>query len=109
MKSFFLLIPDFFIFWFWESPRGLFNYFSSVNNAFLKLFSFQVLAQSFFKPWKNEYREGLVEFSIFMGICIKSMVLFFDLVLLCIIILFEILFCAGFILWPFATIYLLFI
>ena len=46
------------------------------------LLSVPLLSRTFFKPLKSEYREGLVFFSIFMGILIKSILLLVAMVLL---------------------------
>jgi hypothetical protein len=48
------------------------------------------MVKTFFRPWKNEYREGLVGFSIVMGIIMKSLFIFADLILFALLILFEI-------------------
>lgn len=103
------LIGDFFIFWFVDAPKNIIAYFTSLNNAYLSLFSFRILLRTFFKPWKNEYREGLVGFSIFMGIIIKSIVLFIDILFLGVLLLVELLLLLAFLLWPFATIAIFFI
>ncbi|HEX8965351.1 MAG TPA: hypothetical protein VF820_02875 [Patescibacteria group bacterium] len=108
MQSVVTLGFDFVFFWFIQAPKGLVNYFASFNNAFLKLFSFRQFATTFFKPWKNEYRQGLVGFSITMGIIIKSFMILFDLSLLFVFITVEIILILAFIAWPFATIWLLF-
>lgn len=65
----------FFIFWFLQAPRNVFAFFLSLNKAYLTLFSIQILLKTYFKPWKNEYREGLIGFSIAMGIFIKTIFL----------------------------------
>lgn len=91
-------------FWFFEAPKEQVAFFGSLNRAFLGLFSLPILARTFFKPWKNEYREGLVSFSIGMGMFIKSIVIIVDIVLLLILLIFELLFVTAFIFWPIATI-----
>ena len=64
-----MLLPvQFLKFWFIDAPRNLIAFFNSLNNAFLQLCSLPLLLKTYFKPWKNEYREGLVGFSIGMGI-----------------------------------------
>ncbi len=103
-----LLIFDAFFFWFFEAPKGLALYFFSFNNALLKLFSFRLLLSTYFKPWKNEYRKGLVGFSIGMGMFIKTWIILFDIVLLLLFTVLEILAILAFILWPFATVVLFF-
>lgn len=96
-------------FWFIEAPLGLIAYFSSLNKAFLELFSLGLLAKTFFKPWKNEYRKGLVGFSIGMGITIKSIVILVDTIIFIMLLLAEGIFLLGFLLWPFATVGFLFL
>lgn len=91
-------------FWFFEAPREQIAFFGSLNRAFLQLFSLAILVRTFFKPWKNEYREGLVGFSIGMGMFIKSIVIIVDIVLLLILLTLELLFVAAFISWPIGTI-----
>lgn len=94
-------------FWFVQGPMGLIAYFGSLNNAFLKMFSFQVLTRTYFKPWKNEYRKGLVEFAIFMGMFIKSFLILFDLAIVAVMIAVEAVLTVIFFVWPLFTIYLL--
>lgn len=96
-------------FWFFEAPREIFFYFLSFNNAFLQLFSLPLLLRTFFKPIKNEYRKGLVGFSIGMGMFIKTWIIALDLFVLAILMLFELTFLVGFVLWPLAAIVVLFL
>jgi hypothetical protein len=108
--SVYLSLPfDFIKFWFFEAPRDIFLYFLSLNNAFLQQFSLPLLLRTFFKPLKNEYREGLIWFSIAMGIFIKTWLILIDLAILLILILIEVSLIAIFIFWPLATIILLFL
>jgi hypothetical protein len=67
------------------------------------------MLKTFFRPWKNEYREGLVRFAIFMGITIKSLFILADLILLIGLILLEAVLFIGFLVWPFAAFLLPFI
>ncbi|MEK7518288.1 MAG: ATP-dependent Clp protease ATP-binding subunit [Patescibacteria group bacterium] len=104
-----MLLPLIFLrFWFLEAPIGLIGFFGSLNKAFLQLFSLPLLVRTYFKPWKNEYREGLVGFSIGMGMGIKTFVIIADIVLLLILLIFEFLLILGFTIWPIAIILLLF-
>src|SRR3989344_4849126 len=65
---FYLSLPLIFLkFWFFEAPRIILIFFASLNNSFLKLISLPILVKTYFKPWKNEYRKGLVGFSIALG------------------------------------------
>ena len=104
-----LNLPVMFLrFWFLEAPSSLISFFTSLNKAVLELFSLQLLVKTFFKPWKNEYRKGLVGFSRGMGMFIKSFVIAADLFILLLLILFEIIIFFLFVLWPFIAIILLF-
>ncbi len=96
-------------FWFFEAPRAILHFFASLNRAFFQLFSLPLLLKTYFKPWKNEYRQGLVGFSIAMGIFIKTFVILADLLLFLFLLIIELAFFLMFIFWPFATVYLLFI
>ena len=79
---------------------ALIVFFASLNRAFLHLFSLPLLLKTFFKPWKNEYREGLVGFSIGMGMFIKTFVIAADLIILLFLLAIEILIFTVFLLWP---------
>lgn len=98
---------EFLKFWFRSAPLELIGFFGSLNSAFLQLFSLSLLIKTFFKPWKNEYREGLVGFSIGMGMLIKTFVIIADIVLFIPLILLEVCFVVGFLIWPIATFFLL--
>lgn len=96
-------------FWFIDGPIRLIGYFLSVNHVALQVLSLPLLIRTFFKPLKNEYRKGLVGFSIVFGIILKSALIISDLVLLGVIIFVEIGLLAAFVLWPFFTFYILLI
>jgi hypothetical protein len=101
------LLVDFIKFWFIEAPVGLMEYFASLNTAAMKFLSLRILLVTFFKPWKNEYREGLVGFSIAMGMIIKSMFIVFDIVVLVALLLVETAMIALFVSWPIITVSML--
>ena len=104
-----LLLPFYFLeFWFLKAPLGLLRYFLQVNEAYFEIFSVFLLLKTFFRPLKNEYRKGLVGFSIGMGIAVKSAIILFALVLFLPILIIETLLLLGFLIFPFVTIYLLF-
>lgn len=109
MTGLIFLPINFLKFWFFEAPKAILGFFVSLNKAFFQLFSLPLLIKTYFKPWKNEYRKGLVGFSIAMGMFIKTFVIFADLLLFFFLLIIELTFFLIFILWPFATIYLLFI
>ncbi|MBI4089338.1 MAG: hypothetical protein HY424_01365 [Candidatus Levybacteria bacterium] len=96
-------------FWFVETPRGLILFFASLNSAFLQLFSLPLLTKTYFRPWKNEYRKGLVGFSVAMGIIIKTAVIIVDALLFFILLIGEIVFTVSFVLWPIGALLLLFL
>src|SRR3989344_3273224 len=88
--SLYLSLPIlFFKFWFIDSPLRLIRYFLTVNHAALQILSIPLLIRTFFRPLKNEYRKGLVVFSVGMGIVVKSALIFVDLLLLLILVFVE--------------------
>jgi len=90
-------------FWYFEAPRSLISFFTSLNRVALELFSLPLLVKTFFRPWKNEYRKGLIGFSRGMGIFIKTFVIIADLFVLGFLILLETIFFLTFLLWPAIT------
>lgn len=78
----------------------LITFFTSLNQALIKIFSLPLLVRTFFKPWKNEYREGLVGFSIGMGMFIKTFAIVANLVIILGFLVGEIVFSILFLLWP---------
>ena len=107
---FYLGLPLIFLkFWYLEAPLGLISFFASLNNAFMQLFSLPLLVKTFFKPWKNEYRKGLVGFSIAMGIFVKTFVIIADVFLFLALLIFELIFIISFVVWPIGIVLLLFL
>jgi len=51
-----------------------------------ELLSLPLLVKTFFKPLKNEYRDGLVGISLAMGIFLKALIIMADLVVLLVVI-----------------------
>lgn len=81
--SAFLLYPIYlFIFWYKDVLVGLFNFYAVFNKYVAQLLSLPLLFKTFIKPLKNEYRQGLVVFSIVSGIVIKSVLISIDLLIL---------------------------
>lgn len=109
MKYYGFLPIHILLFWYKDAPIALFGFFSSVNTAFFQLFSLPLLLKTFFKPLKNEYREGLVKFSIAMGIVVKSVLIFIDLIIFSLVLFIEVMSFAGFLFFPIATILILFL
>lgn len=85
------------------------GFFVSVNKAFFQLFSLPLLLRTFFQPIKNEYRQGLVGFSIGMGIAVKSMLIIANLFLLIPLVAIELFLLFAFLAFPFVTVGLLFV
>ena len=105
-----LLFPFIFLkFWYLEAPKNILRFFASLNKAFFGVFSLPLMLKTFFRPWKNEYREGLIGFSIIMGMVIKSLFIFADLFLLLLLILSEAIIFTMFLILPIAAFVLPFI
>ncbi|OGG03277.1 hypothetical protein A2W14_00355 [Candidatus Gottesmanbacteria bacterium RBG_16_37_8] len=103
--GFYFSLPIIFLrFWFWEAPASIISFFASLNSAFLQLFSLPLMVKTYFKPWKNEYRQGLVAFSIGMGMFIKTFVILVDLLLFITLFLTEIALTLAFIFFPIAVV-----
>ena len=89
---------DFFYWWFFEATVNLVKILVWIFKAILQLASIDSIFKTFFKPWKNEYRQGLTRFSVFFGIGFKSAFLVFDVFLLIGVLIIE---AAAFVAWIF--------
>jgi len=89
MNKYFLLPLLIIKFWYVDSVVSLFGFFVSLNRTFLQLFSLPLFVKTFFKPLKNEYRQGLVGFSRAMGIVIKTIFILVDLFIFWVVLLSE--------------------
>lgn len=99
--GFYSSLPFIFLkFWYIELPYALIVFFGSLNRAFLHLFSLPLLVRTYFKPWKNEYREGLVGFSIAMGMFIKTFIILADLSIFLLLFALEVLALIAFLSLP---------
>lgn len=94
------------IFWYHDVCIGAIDYFLKLNSYLIDLFSVPLLLQTFFKPLKNEYRKGLVLFSIVFGIFLKSFLVIVSLSLLFLFLLVELTITAGLFMLPIFLIYL---
>lgn len=72
----------------------------------MRLFSVGLLLKTFFKPIKNEYRKGLIAFSIGMGVVIKTVIIFTVILLFVPLLALEILLFILFISFPLLTVLL---
>lgn len=89
-SAYLLSLPfEFFHWWFVESTFNLLRILQYVLSATYNLLSVKLVFKTFFKPWKNEYREGLARFAVFMGIFIKSMLLIVYTIFFALLSLFE--------------------
>ena len=85
------------------------KFFGSLNDYFMQLFALPLCLKTFFQPLKNEYRQGLVGFSIGLGIVIKSFFIIADLFILSLLYIFECIFIISFLGFPITTVLLLFL
>lgn len=95
---------DFLVWWFWEAPITLIKILRFIFAAIAHLLSFQSLFSTFFKPWKNEYREGLVRTAIFIGAFIKLFLILFDSLLFVVLLSFEAIIFIAWVALPFIAI-----
>lgn len=109
MPAYFALPITFLKFWYIDALLGLTHFFATLNHAFFQLFSLPLLVKTFFRPLKNEYRQGLVGFSIGMGIVVKTCLIFVDLMLFLVLLLLEVVFILAFLSMPIATVLVLFL
>jgi hypothetical protein len=80
-SAYLLSLPvDFLHWWFVEATFNLFQILRFILSATYRFLGVGLIFKTFFKPWKNEYREGLTRFALFMGMFIKTIFLFFDLI-----------------------------
>lgn len=106
----YMFLPAMFVkFWFYESPLALLKFFFSLNSAFLHLFSLKVFLKTYFKPLKNEYRQGLVGFSRAIGMFIKTWFILADVLILFLLVVFEVTVFVSYVFLPIATVWLLFL
>lgn len=89
-SSYLLTLPfEFVHWWFIEATFNLLQILRFTLAATYRFLGVGLLFKTFFKPWKNEYREGLTRFALFMGMFIKTMFLFFDVIFFSFVILLE--------------------
>jgi hypothetical protein len=106
----FIRLPLVFLkFWYFDAFFEIIRYFSSINSAFFQLFSLPLFLKTYFKPLKNEYREGLVGFSIGMGMFVKSFLIIANLVIFTVMLIIEFVVVFSFFAFPIATVGLLFL
>lgn len=88
----FLYYPYYLVaFWYKDVLGGLLNFFVNFNRYTVSLLSLPLLLRTFFKPLKNEYREGLVIFSILFGMVVKTFLIGITTLIVLVILIIEIL------------------
>src|SRR3972149_9042329 len=102
LSMYFAKLPiEFLVWWFLEAPVTLAKILRFIFFAFVHLFAFKELFTTFFRPWKNEYREGLVRTAIFIGAFIKTLLIIFDIFIFSLLGIVEIAVFAGWLILPF--------
>ncbi|MDO8270090.1 MAG: hypothetical protein Q7T54_05490 [Candidatus Levybacteria bacterium] len=104
----FLYYPFYLIlFWYKTVIGGIFTFFIEFNRYTASLLSLPLLLHTFFKPLKNEYRDGLVLFSIVFGMIIKTALILISASIIFVLLLTEVLIALFLIALPFGAILLL--
>lgn len=106
MKTALLYPLDLISFWYREVCIGTIETFVKFNSYLLNLFSVPLLLKTFFKPLKNEYRKGLVLFSIVFGIFLKSILVGISLSILLVFLSVELIITVGLFAFPILLIYI---
>ncbi len=109
MNNSWLLSFTFLKFWYIDAPRDMLVYFVSLNNYFIQLSALSLCIKTYFKPLKNEYREGLVGFSRAIGILVKTGLIIANIFIFLILILIEFVVIFSFLIFPIATVLILFL
>jgi hypothetical protein len=89
-------------FWYTDVLGGALRVFAEFNNYTASLLSLPLILKTFFRPLKNEYREGLVVFSIVTGVVIKSFLLLISISIICVFLLIELIILFLLFLLPFS-------
>jgi hypothetical protein len=75
--SYIALLPlNFIVWWFTDNIKLIYKILFFIFRTTVHLFGYKSLFKTFFKPWKNEYRQGMVGFSRIIGMAIKTMLIF---------------------------------
>lgn len=104
-----LMYPIFLvIFWYKNVVAQTFEFLFSFLVYILNLLSVPILLKTFFKPLKNEYRQGLVGFSIIIGIFVKSILIVINFSLFIIFLFISLIIFFAVLLMPLLAAYILF-
>ena len=108
MKTALMYPLEIVIFWYHDVGLGAIDYFTRLNSYLLHLFSVPLLFSTLFKPLKNEYRKGLVLFSIIFGLFLKSFLISVSIFFLIVFLIIELFIIAGIFILPFLLIYMVY-
>lgn len=95
------------LFWYKTVIGGIFTFFIEFNRYTASLLSLPLLLHTFFRPLKNEYRDGLVLFSIVFGMLIKTALILISGIIIFALLLTEVLIALFLIALPFGALLLL--
>lgn len=95
------------LFWYVDIPLKALRFMHSLNVYMLHLLSVPILAQTFFKPSKNEYHKGLIVFSVFFGISVKSILIIVSIGIVLFMAVIECIILAFYLLLPAFLFYIL--
>lgn len=96
------------MFWYHDVCIGAIDFFNRLNSYLLQMFSVPLLLRTFFKPLKNEYRKGLVLFSIVFGIFLKGFLIIVSLTIIFLFLIIELFIIAGLFSLPVLLVYLIY-
>lgn len=96
---------EFIRWWLLESTVNLLKIMRFIFVYFYRELSINLLLKTYFKPWKNEYRQGLVRFALFMGIFLKTSFLLVDVLFFAVLATAEIAVLIVWVLLPFIIIW----
>lgn len=105
MKTALLYPLELAVFWYHDICLGTIDQFTKFNSHLAQAFSLPLLIKTFFKPLKNEYRKGLVLFSIVFGIIVKSILISVSLGILFFVLFAELLIVAFLFVFPLLLVY----
>ncbi|MEX0616866.1 MAG: hypothetical protein WD231_03600 [Candidatus Woykebacteria bacterium] len=91
--------------WFLESPKLILKILTFFFSLVSHQLGYRSLFKTFFKPWKNEYREGLVGFSIYMGMFMKSLIIFVGSLILFTLLVAEVFIFLAWVFLPFIALW----
>lgn len=101
------LILDLFYWWIYQTPANLVRFFKLYLSALNHQLSYTEIIKTFFKPWRGEYRKGLIGTAILMSVLVKTPVLLAETLILIVFLVFAVLVIVAWYLWPMVSMLLL--